>query len=63
MDRKQITVPLAKPDSSAAVTPREVVFSPASGTIFVRASGSSDVFAELMPVGVYSMDWSPPSSP
>ncbi len=43
--RDEITVPLALRDSSATVTPREVLFSTATATLFVRASGSSDPYA------------------
>ena len=42
--RKEITVPLAKLDSSAAVKPQQVLFSAATGTLFVRAQGSPDVY-------------------
>lgn len=45
MDRREITVPLAKPDSAVVVQPQEVLFSAATGTVFVRASGSADVYA------------------
>jgi len=44
-DRREITVPLAKPDSAITVKPDEVLFSAATATVFVRASGSPDLFA------------------
>jgi hypothetical protein len=43
--RREITVPLAKPDSSAELTPQQVEFSPATGTVFVRASGAADLYS------------------
>jgi hypothetical protein len=44
-DRREITVPLAQPDASAMVQPKEVLFSAATATVFVRADGASDVYA------------------
>ena len=43
--RAEITVPLAKLEGSATVTPHEVLFSTSTGTIFVRGQGSADVYA------------------
>jgi len=43
--RREITIPLAKPDDAASPTPRQVAFSPASGTLFVRADGAADLYA------------------
>ena len=43
--RAEITVPLAKLEGSAQVTPHEVLFSKSTGTIFVRGQGSADVYA------------------
>ncbi len=48
--RSEITVPLTKPDAATTVTPREVLFSQATGTVFVRADGAADIFAiSLLP--------------
>ncbi|HZS36018.1 MAG TPA: hypothetical protein VFF06_04290 [Polyangia bacterium] len=44
-DRSEITVPLVPIGSSATVTPEQVVFSPETATVFVRAQGAADVFA------------------
>jgi hypothetical protein len=43
--RREITVPLAKPDSAVAITPEQVFFSPTTGTIFVRAAGAADLYS------------------
>ena len=43
--RAEITVPLAKLGGSAKVSPKEVLFSTGTGTIFVRGQGSPDVYA------------------
>jgi hypothetical protein len=45
LDRIEITVPLAKPDANVTVKPEEVLFSATTATVFVRATGSSDVYA------------------
>jgi hypothetical protein len=45
LDRVEITVPLAKPDANVTVKPEEVLFSATTATVFVRATGSSDVYA------------------
>jgi hypothetical protein len=44
-NRAEITVPLKQLGSSASVSPQELQFSAANATIFVRASGSADVYA------------------
>ena len=44
-ERAEITVPLAKLEGSATVSPQEVLFSTGTGTIFVRGQGSADVYA------------------
>lgn len=43
--RKEITVPLTTPGSSTVITPQQVIFSAATNTVFVRADGSSDIYA------------------
>ena len=43
--RAEITVPLAKLEGNATVSPKEVLFSTGTGTIFVRGQGSADVYA------------------
>jgi hypothetical protein len=44
-ERREITVPLTKPDSPERVQPQEVAFSPATGTVFVRADGAADLYS------------------
>ncbi len=44
-ERAEITVPLTTLGSSASVQPREVLFSTATGSIFVRATGAQDLYA------------------
>ncbi len=41
--RREITVPLVKPESSESVTPAQVLFS--RETVFVRADGASDLYS------------------
>ncbi len=43
-ERREITVRLSLPGMSARVTPLELVFAPAAGTAYLRASGSNDVY-------------------
>ncbi len=43
--RKEITVPLAQPESNQTVKPQQVTFSPLTGTVLVRAEGVEDIFA------------------
>lgn len=43
--RKEITVPLQPIDSTDTLTPVQVAFVPGTATAFVRADGSTDVFA------------------
>ena len=44
-ERAEITVPLAQLGTNATIQPQEVLFSAATGSIFVRAHGSADVYA------------------
>lgn len=44
-ERGEITVPLTTLGSSTLVQPKEVLFSTATGSIFVRASGAQDLYA------------------
>jgi len=43
-ERREVTVRLALPGSSAVITPERVVFAPSTGTAYLRASGSNDVY-------------------
>ncbi len=43
-ERREITVRLSLPGMSASVTPSEMVFAPAAGAAYLRATGSNDVY-------------------
>lgn len=43
--RREITVPLVKPESASSVIPKQLFFSPQTGTVFVRADGASDLYS------------------
>lgn len=43
--RAEVVVPLSQLGGSAKITPREVLFSAATASIFIRASGAQDLYA------------------
>jgi hypothetical protein len=43
-ERREITVRLSLPGMSSTVSPLEMVFAPATGTAYLRASGTNDVY-------------------
>lgn len=44
-ERSEVTVRLTRPGETQTVVPAQMVFAPEAGTIFLRATGSNDIFA------------------
>lgn len=44
-ERSEITVRLTRPEDTHLVVPEQLVFAPEAGTVFLRASGTSDIYA------------------
>ncbi len=44
-DRREVTIKLASPGTSAIVTPQELVFAPKASAVYLRADGARDVLS------------------